>query len=288
MGRDRRAGLSDAASAPGRTLLSGAGLEYTYPLGERALCGVDVTVQDGELVVVSGPNGSGKSTLVKALAGLLPLAAGRVELEGRALSALGPRARAQQIALVPQYLPALPDVSVREFVTSGRYAHAQAGFAAALFGRTLGAHDETAVLEALVACDASELSERAMTALSGGQRQRILIARAVAQAARVLLVDEPTSALDPEHQIQVFELLYGLCARSHAALVVTHDLNLAAQFATRIVLLHAGRVVADGVPAEVLTPRVLEPVYGRHLQFIAPRDEIDHRGPIVVASRRRS
>jgi iron complex transport system ATP-binding protein len=209
---------------------------------------------------VIGPNGSGKSTLLRCFAGLLRPTSGEVLWEGRALGSLTPRERARRIAVVPQFLPALPDVRVFDFVLGGRYAHTLR-FAGA------GAADHRAVRVALEECDAADLAERTMTELSGGQRQRVLVARALAQEAQVLLIDEPTNSLDPEHQIQVFDLIASSTRRGRTALVVTHDLNLAAQYATRLVLLQAGRIAACGDVSEVLTPSVLHPVYGEHLVF---------------------
>ena len=113
----------------------------------------------------------------------------------------------------------------------------------------------------------ADLADRPLPALSGGQRQRALVARALAQEARLLLVDEPTNALDPEHQLQVFDLIAGLADHGRAAVVVTHDLNLASQFATRVVLLDEGQKVADGPVGEVLVREVLEPVYGPNLRY---------------------
>ena len=168
--------------------------------------------------------------------------------------------RARRIAVVPQYLPALPEVEVERFVESGRYAHV------GRFGG-LGAGDREVVESALERCDARDLAARALDALSGGQRQRVLVARALAQEADLLLVDEPTNALDPAHQIAVLDLLAGLAGSGRACLVVTHDLVLAAQYASRLVLLDAGRVVASGTPAEVLRREVLEPVYGTSLWY---------------------
>jgi iron complex transport system ATP-binding protein len=266
-------------------MLSARSLAYEYPAGPRALDGVAIDVAERELVVVIGPNGSGKSTLVKVLAGLVQPQAGTVQCAGAPLTALDASERARRIALVPQFLPVLPEVSVSAFVASGRYAHRERGLAAALLGRTLSARDAAAARAALEACDVADLAERAMTALSGGQRQRVLIARAVAQEAALLLVDEPTNALDPEHQIQVFQLLATLCEAGRAALVVTHDLNLAGQFATRIVLVDQGRVVVDGAPERVLRREVLEPVYGSHLAYITRGDGARGGVPIVVPAR---
>jgi iron complex transport system ATP-binding protein len=274
--------------APGRrTLLAEArGLVFAYPGGVRALEGVDVRLWAGELVVVIGPNGSGKSTLLKTLGGLLRPDAGRVELDGRPIGEFAPRERAARIAIVPQFLPALPEVSVGTFVESGRYAHVdRRGLAGAILGAGVGVRDRPAVESALQACDVAQFKERAMTELSGGQRQRVLVARAIAQEASVLLVDEPTNALDPEHQIAVFDLLALLRGGGRAVLVVTHDLNLAGQYASRLVLLDQGRVVADGDPPSVLTRAVLEPVYGRHLFFGAWPEGSAQRGPFVLPCR---
>lgn len=241
-------------------ILSARGVAYDYPGPLRALDGVDVELRTGELAVAIGPNGSGKSTLVKILAGLLVPSRGEVRIDGRPLSGLVPRERALRVAVVPQFLPALPDVLVADFVLSGRYARLSRW-------RTASIEDRRAAEDALTACDAADLAGRSMTELSGGQRQRVLVARAVAQEAAVLLVDEPTNALDPEHQIRTFDLLAQLSTRERAVLVVTHDMNLAGQYATRLVLLDAGRVVADGPPERVLVRSVLEPVYGPHLYY---------------------
>jgi iron complex transport system ATP-binding protein len=235
-------------------------LVHEYPGPVRALGGVELTLSEGELAVVIGPNGSGKSTLLKCLAGLLAPSAGDVLVDGEPLAALDDRSRARRLAVVPQFLPALHDIAVRDFVLGGRYAH---------FGRWQGPGpgDHRTVDQALQAADVADLAQRWMSELSGGQRQRVLVARALAQEARFLLVDEPTNSLDPEHQLQVFELLASAVAGGRSALVATHDLNLAAQYATRIVLLDRGAVRADGPVARVLMPSVLQPVYGPSLRF---------------------
>jgi iron complex transport system ATP-binding protein len=262
----------------GSPLIQARAVSYAYPGPRQALERVDVDLCPGELAVVIGPNGSGKSTLVKVLAGLLHPSSGTVELEGRALSTLAPRERARRIAVVPQFLPALPEVHVADFVASGRYARIERW-------KSAGPQDKRAVEHALEVCDAADLGERGMTELSGGQRQRVLVARALAQEASVLLVDEPTNALDPEHQIRVFDVLAALRSSERAVLVVTHDLNLASQYATRLVLLDAGRVVAEGAPPDVLAPDVLAPVYGSHLFYGTWPAESGRRGPFVLPSR---
>jgi iron complex transport system ATP-binding protein len=179
---------------------------------------------------------------------------------GRPLAELPPRERAQLIGVVPQSLESLPEVTVESFVLGGRYTRISRWHGAL-------ARDHRAVGYALAASDAEGLGARRLQELSGGQRQRVLVARALAQEAQILLVDEPTAALDLEHQVRVFDLLARLAANDRSVLVVTHDVNLASQFASRVVLLDAGRVVARGAPADVLRREVLEPVYGRHLHF---------------------
>lgn len=268
------------ASAP---LLSARRIAYDYPGPLRALDGVDLELRAGELAVVIGPNGSGKSTLVKVLAGLVrpqhgEVSLAAVDLGAHPIASFEARARARRISVVPQFLPALPEVLVADFVLSGRYARMQRW-------KAVGLDDRRAVDHALTECDASDLACRNMTELSGGQRQRVLVARAVAQDAAVLLVDEPTNALDPEHQIRVFDLLASLRSRERAVLVVTHDLNLAAQYATRLVLMDRGRIVADGEPRTVLERRVLEPVYGSHLFYGDWPEASGLRGPFVLPCR---
>jgi iron complex transport system ATP-binding protein len=253
------------------SLLEARGVVFDYDGPLRALDGVDVALSAGELVAVIGPNGSGKSTLVKVLGGLLQPTSGEVRFGGQLQSGLRARDRARRIAVVPQFLPALPELRVEDFVLSGRYAHIPR------FAATTSA-DRDAVRRALVECDAADLADRAMAELSGGQRQRVLVARALAQEAPVLLIDEPTAGLDPEHQIRILELIASLrglrdggsgpgATADRAALFVTHDLNLASQYASRVVLLDRGRVVASGPVEAVLRREVLEPVYGEHLHY---------------------
>lgn len=259
-------------------ILSGSALTFDYPGPVHAVRGVDCAISAGELAFVIGPNGSGKSTLLRLLAGLVAPTGGSVTLAGAPLASYAPRDRARRIALVPQYLPALPEVLVADFVLSGRYAHVARW-------TSLGATDREIAARALAACDATELACRSMEELSGGQRQRVLLARAVAQEAQVLLVDEPTNALDPEHQIQVLDLLARLTCAGRAVAVVSHDLNLASQYATRLVLLDEGRVVADGSPERVLAREVLEPVYGSGLHYGTWPNAGDRARPYVLPRR---
>ncbi len=259
-------------------LLAARSLGFAYPGPVPALAGVDLEVRRGELLFVIGPNGSGKSTLLRILAGLLAPQSGAVTLDGAPLASFAPRERARRIALVPQFLPHLSEVLVCDFVLGGRYARVPRW-------KTVSLEDRRIAETALRACNAQGLALRALDELSGGQRQRVLVARAIAQEAGILLVDEPTNALDPEHQIQVLDLVAGLAADGRSVVVVTHDLNLASQYATRLVLLDHGRTVIEGPTERVLSRAVLEPIYGRNLQYGAWTDPDGSARPFVLARR---
>jgi iron complex transport system ATP-binding protein len=252
------------------TKLEARELGLTYPSGAHALDAVSLEVGAGELVAVVGPNGSGKSTLLRCLGGLLAPTAGRVLLDGRDVHVLEATQRARRLAFVPQYLPAVPDVRVDDFVLGGRYAHIDRW-------RGPAREDLEQVQSALAACDALDLAPRALTELSGGQRQRVLIARAVAQAAPVVLVDEPTAALDPAHQVSMFALLARFAREGRAVIVATHELGLSSRAANRMCVLQGGRVRVLGAPRDVLEPQVLREVYGPDLHIEA-RD-----GGVIVA-----
>jgi iron complex transport system ATP-binding protein len=256
------------------TQLAARAVHFRYAGGPPVLAHASLELTGGRFDALIGPNGSGKSTLLRCLAGLLRPEVGRVTLGDRDVTSLRPRERARYVAWVPQFLAGGLDARVDDFVFGGRYAHLDRW-------RGPTRADAEAVEHALVVCDAAALRARALGELSGGQRQRVVIARAVAQAAQVLLVDEPTTSLDPEHQVQVFELLADLARAGRAVLVVTHEINLAAQFVDALTVLAAGRVAARGNAQAILTPEVLHPVYGRHLTFGR-----DGRGrPFVLASR---
>ena len=241
--------------------------------GSRVLDGIDLDVGVGEWVSVVGPNGAGKSTLLRVIAGLAS-AEGVLELFGRPARGLRRRERARQVALVPQSPVVPPGVSVADYVLLGRTPHIP-GLGVE------GPGDLAAVHDALARLDLLELAGRVMTTLSGGERQRVLIARALAQQAPVVLLDEPTTALDVGHQQQVLELV-DVLRRAHGLTVVStmHDLTLAGQFAERLVLLDAGRVVARGRPAEVLTEANLARHYGARVRIVS-----DGGRPVVLPVR---
>jgi iron complex transport system ATP-binding protein len=223
-----------------------------------ALVDVDLTAAAGSWVAVVGPNGAGKSTLLRAVAALAPhrTMCGTVRLAGQDTAQLPARERARLIAFAPQ-VPLVPEgMSVREYVLLGRTPHH-----ALLAAPRSSDHD--AVAHALDRLDLATLADRTLRTLSGGERQRAVLARALAQQPRLLLLDEPTASLDLGHAQQVLELVDTLRREEGLTVLSTlHDLVLAGQYADRIVLLTRGRVVADGVPAEVLTAGALAEHYG--------------------------
>lgn len=236
-------------------ILQGKGLVVKYPgASAEALAGVDLGLGAGELVAVVGPNGGGKTTLLRALLGTVALDAGTALVTGRPVQSV-PRAElARIIGAVPQREEPAFALRVVEFALLGRYAHL-GPFAPP------SSEDHARVRDALTRADAWSLRDRTIDTLSGGEWQRVRVARALAQAPQALVFDEPTAALDVRHSMELLELTRALVGEGLGALVVTHELNLAARFADRIVLLAGGRVVASGAPAAVLTQDVLTQVF---------------------------
>lgn len=224
--------------------------------GARAvLDGVSLEIPRGGITALVGPNGSGKSTLLKALARLLAPTRGAVLLEGEAIASLPTAAVARRLAILPQAPVAPAALTVRELVEQGRYPHVGAL-------RMLRRQDHDAVREALALTGLEPFAHRALDALSGGERQRAWIALALAQDTPVLLLDEPTTFLDVGHQMEVLGLVERLeRERGLTVVMVLHDLNQAARHADRMVVLQAGRVVADGPPSEVFEPGMLARVF---------------------------
>lgn len=233
------------------------GVSYRYP-GASAPAVRDVTlgVDGGRHLILIGPNGSGKSTLLRCLLGRLRPESGEVLLLGRGLGAWTPRELARVVGVVPQEEHLVFPMTVWEAVAMGRYPHLGAW-------RREGRADREAVERALERCDVQNLRPRRIDALSGGERQRVRIARALAQEPRILVLDEPTIHLDVRHEMEIFELVRGLVEESALTVVtVTHDLSLSARYADRIALLRAGALIAEGSPATVLEPGLLESAFG--------------------------
>ena len=221
------------------------------------LDGVTLEVGAGEWLAVAGPNGSGKTTLLRTLSGYLRPQAGWVRLEGTDLAAWRPTARARRLAVAGVESGPGSGLTVAEYVALGRTPHLEG-----LWGWE-GPRDREAVARALAWVGLADQAHRPLDVLSAGQRQKALLARALAQEPAVLLLDEPTNHLDLRHQVEIMDLLDGLRRRLGLTLVaVLHDLNLAALYCQRLVLMEAGRVVAAGPPAQVMRPDVLGRVYG--------------------------
>jgi iron complex transport system ATP-binding protein len=229
--------------------------------GRRVVDRVSVEVRAGEWVALIGPNGAGKTTLLRAIARLVRFL-GTIELEGRDSEAMGRTALSRLLAVVPQEPSTPPWMTVGEYVLLGRTPH---------LGPLAkeGEHDREAAGKALARLDLLEYRERRLGTLSGGEKQRVVVARALAQEARIVLLDEPTAALDIGHQQQALELLDVLRAESGLTLVAAmHDLTLAAQYADRMILLDDGRIVADGVPHDVLTESLIARHYDATIQIV--------------------
>lgn len=225
--------------------------------GQDVLHDLTLAVLPGQVLGVIGPNGAGKTTLLRALAGLLAPSRGAVLVGGRDVTALGDRERARALGLVPQIETQAWPVTVYRLVSMGRAAHRG-------WLMPLTEDDHRVVDEALERMALSALRERPVTTLSGGERQRALIARALAQQPRVLLLDEPTAHLDLRYQATILALVRELVQSDDGLAVVIslHDLNLAALFADRLALLAEGRLQRVGPPRDVLTASLLSEVYG--------------------------
>ncbi|MDB4989343.1 MAG: hypothetical protein JWN04_4521 [Myxococcaceae bacterium] len=239
--------------------------------GRTVLHELSFEARFGELLAVVGPNGAGKSTLLRALCGLVP-GSGELTLEGRALPALSGTERARRVSFVPQQSKLTAALRVHEVVRLGRFSHRSTD------ARTRG-EDERAIARAMAETDIESLRNRAFSDLSSGEQKRVLLARALCTEARILLLDEPTAALDIEHALQLFALLRRLAAQGWAVVVVLHQLEHALSFADRALLLSAGRLLALGATADVLTPEL---VLALHRVQLVPLGAPDFRLPRQV------
>ncbi|MCX4767680.1 ABC transporter ATP-binding protein [Streptomyces sp. NBC_01275] len=223
--------------------------------GRTVVEDLDLTVPTGRITAIVGANACGKSTLLRALARLLAPRQGVVELDGAALRTMSTRDLARKLGILPQTPVAPEGLTVGDLVGRGRSPHQT-------WWRQWSAADEDAVREALAATGLTDLADRPVDELSGGQRQRAWIAMAVAQGTPVLLLDEPTTYLDLAHQIDVLDLITDLNRREGRTVVmVLHDLNQACRYADHVIAMKAGRIVAEGAPAEVVTEATVEDVF---------------------------
>jgi iron complex transport system ATP-binding protein len=236
-------------------MLEATGIACAYD-GTDVLSDVTLRLSPGDFVAVAGPNGSGKSTLIRALSRVLRPRLGSAMLDGRDLYALPARESARAIAVLPQESSIEFEFTCEEVVMMGRAPH---------LGRfeTESERDRAVVREAMERTSTWDLRARPVVELSGGERQRVLLARAFAQEPKILLLDEPTAHLDVSFQVQILRLVRELRDdRKTTVLASLHDLNLAAAYADRIVLLSKGRIAAAGTPKDVLVESVLRPVFG--------------------------
>ncbi len=223
--------------------------------GREIVHGVTLSLPPARLVALLGPNGAGKTTLLRAMAGLLP-ARGILRIGDQSLDTLSRRQRAQKIGYLPQGHQVHWPLSARDVVALGRYPHGLADPA------NMNASHAAIVDSAMARTDTAQFADQAVMTLSGGERARVMLARVLAVKAGILLADEPTASLDPRHQITVMQDLKAESRCGALVVAVTHDIALASRLADEIVLMHEGRVVAQGAPKQVLTDDILAQVYG--------------------------
>ncbi|MEV7480074.1 ABC transporter ATP-binding protein [Streptomyces halstedii] len=260
---------------PARLEVRDASIGYgRRPISEH----LDVRIPDRSFTVVIGPNACGKSTLLRAVSRLLKPSAGRVVLDGRSIAEYGSREVARTLGLLPQTSQAPDGITVADLVARGRHPHQR-------LMRQWTRQDEKAVLDAMAATSVTELSGRPVDELSGGQRQRVWVAMVLAQQTPVLLLDEPTTFLDIAHQIDLLELFTDLHRAGHTLVAVLHDLNHAARYASHLIAMRDGRVVAEGTPQEVVTAALVKEVFDLPCQVVP--DPVTGTPMVVPLARRR-
>ncbi|MFH8491795.1 ABC transporter ATP-binding protein [Streptomyces longisporoflavus] len=239
---------------------------------------LSVEIPDNSFTVIVGPNACGKSTLLRALSRMLKPSAGRVLLDGNVIQSMPAKKVARTLGLLPQSSIAPDGITVGDLVARGRYPHQG-------LLRQWSAQDERIVGESMASTGVAELADRYVDELSGGQRQRVWIAMALAQQTPLLLLDEPTTFLDIQHQIDVLDLCADLHEEQGRTLVaVLHDLNHAARYATHLIALRDGEVVAEGAPSDIVTRELVRDTFGMECQII---DDPQTGTPLVVPAARR-
>lgn len=257
--------------------LRGEALALAY--GKKTIAeSLNVTIPDGHFTAIIGPNGCGKSTLLRTLSRLMTPVHGHVYLDGEEIQRYASKEVARRIGLLAQNATTPGDISVQELVARGRYPHQP------LFTRWRQ-EDEDAVQRAMQATGIMNLASQSVDTLSGGQRQRAWIAMVLAQDTSIMLLDEPTTWLDISHQIDLLELLSELNReRGYTLAAVLHDLNQACRYATHLIALRDGKIVAEGAPKEIVTPALIEAIYGLRCVII---DDPVANTPLVVPLGRR-
>ncbi|MDX2144749.1 MAG: ABC transporter ATP-binding protein [Rhodospirillaceae bacterium] len=233
----------------------------------RVLEDVSLSVGAGSVVGLVGPNGAGKTTLLRAVAGIAPLSAGTISVNGCPHARLSRAERAKMIGYLPQDRAVHWPLTVRRIVELGRLPHLEPW-------RAVTAMDAAAVRQALHDTDILALAERSISTLSGGEAARVAIARMLAGEPKVILADEPTAGLDPAHKLEVLALFRRLAGAGRAVVTALHDLTLAARYCDRIVMLQSGRMVADGAPQDVFSAPLLSAVFGIDAKIAKLADEL--------------
>jgi len=235
--------------------------------------GLSVQIPDNEFTVIIGPNACGKSTLLRALARMLAPSAGSILLDGQTISSYPSKEVARRLGLLPQSSVAPDGITVADLVARGRYPHQR-------LLRQWSRKDEEIVAEALAATNVADLADRSVDELSGGQRQRVWLAMALAQQTPILLLDEPTTYLDIAHQIEMLDLCADLHVKQNRTLVaVLHDLNHACRYATHLIAMRAGEVLAVGRPADIVTAELVRDVFGLACRII---DDPETGTPLII------
>lgn len=267
-----RAVTASAPQAPAREVrlrADGVTIGYSeHPVSAN----LSVEIPDDSFTVIVGPNACGKSTLLRALSRLLKPSSGQVVLDGAAITSYRAKEVARRLGLLPQTSIAPDGITVADLVARGRYPHQK-------LLRQWSAEDEAAVVRALAATQVEPLSGRLVDELSGGQRQRVWVAMVLAQETPLLLLDEPTTFLDIAHQIELLELFGDLNRAGHTLVAVLHDLNHACRYATHLIAMKDGEIVAQGKPADIVTAELVEHVFGLRCMIID--DPVSHT-PLVI------
>ena len=260
------------------TLLSVDRVDVTLD-GHQILSDIDVEIDAGSWVGLVGPNGSGKTTLLRAIGNHIPFE-GSITLDGRRVEAWGDQARARRLAYVRQAASLTFDFTVEELVLLGRAPHRG-------WLQSYRTSDRTLVREALSMVDLEGFADRSVLSLSGGETQRVFLAQALVQEADLLLLDEPTSHLDVHYQFAFMEQVAALVERGRTVLAVFHDLELAARYADHLLVLQGGRLISQGTPASVLTPKRIAKVFGMEATVDRSADgplRIEYRTPVSKES----
>ncbi|MFE5398165.1 ABC transporter ATP-binding protein [Streptomyces sp. NPDC056568] len=271
-----RSGLNNQRSNVNRLSAENVTLAYDQRVIAEKL---SVEIPDNSFTVIVGPNACGKSTLLRALSRMLKPSEGRVLLDGNVIQSMPAKQVARTLGLLPQSSIAPDGITVGDLVGRGRYPHQG-------ILRQWSTEDERVVQESMAQTGISELAERYVDELSGGQRQRVWIAMALAQQTPLLLLDEPTTYLDIQHQIDVLDLCAELHEEQGRTLVaVLHDLNHAARYATHLIALRGGEIIAEGAPKDIVTAELVERVFGLRCQVI---DDPETGTPLVVPAARKA